>query len=89
MKFDPDRIKAIVELKSPTNIKQLQIILGMINYLKRFVPGLAELATSLLKKDVTCLWTAVNENAYVNIKNCMSQAPVLQNFNSKLPVTIQ
>lgn len=92
MKIDPDRIKAIVELKSPTNKKELQIILGMINYLRRFVSGLAELAAplqELLKKDVEWLWTPVHENAFVNIKKCISQAPVLQNFNSNLPVTIQ
>lgn len=92
MKIDPDRIKAIVELKSPNTKKELQIILGMINYLRRFVPGLADMAAplqALLKKDVEWLWTKVHENTFVNIKKCISQAPVLQNFNSNLPVTIQ
>lgn len=92
IKIDPDRIKAIVELKSPKNKKELQIILGMINYLRRFVPGLAEMAAplqTLLKKDIEWLWTSIHENAFTEIKNCISQAPVLQNFNSDLPVTIQ
>lgn len=92
MKIDPDRIKAIVDLKSPKNKKELQIILGMINYLRRFVTGLAEMAAPLqmlLKKDMEWLWTQVHENVFVGIKNCISKAPVLQNFNSKLPVTIQ
>lgn len=92
MRIDPDRIKAIVSLKSPKTKKELQIILGMINYLRRFVAGLAEMATplqTLLKKDIEWLWTQVHENAFIQIKNCISKAPVLQNFNSNLTVTIQ
>lgn len=92
MKIDSDRIKAILELKSPNNKKELQIILGMINYLRRFVPGLANMAAPLqllLRKDIEWLWTQVHENAFNSIKNNISQAPVLQNFNSNLEITIQ
>uniref|UniRef100_A0A2A4J5K1 RNA-directed DNA polymerase n=1 Tax=Heliothis virescens TaxID=7102 RepID=A0A2A4J5K1_HELVI len=92
MKIDPDRIKAIVELKSPKNKKELQIILGMINYLRRFVSSLAEIAAPLqvlLKNDVEWLWTHVHEKTLNDLKLAISQAPVLQNFNSNLPITIQ
>ncbi|KAL4092419.1 hypothetical protein QTP88_026920 [Uroleucon formosanum] len=36
---DPERIKIIKELSSPTNKKQLQSFLGMINYLRAFIPN--------------------------------------------------
>lgn len=47
MQIDPDRIKAIKSIKSPTKVKELQIFLGMVNYLRRFVPKLAEIAAPL------------------------------------------
>lgn len=92
MKIDPERVNAIINMKSPNNKKELQIFLGMVNYLRKFIPHLANIASPLqllLKKDVGWLWTEVHENVYTNIKNKISTAPVLQNFDNKLPITIQ
>lgn len=92
MKIDPDRVKAIVNIKGPNNKKELQIFLGMINYLRKFVPNLADIAAPLqllLKKNVDWIWTIVHETAFDNIKKKISEAPILQNFNTKLPIVIQ
>jgi hypothetical protein len=92
MKIDPDRVNAIINMKSPNNKKELQTFLGMVNYLRKFIPHMADIASPLqllLKKDVTWLWTDIHENVYKNIKNKLTEAPTLQNFNPKLPVVIQ
>lgn len=92
MQIDPDRVSAITSMKSPTNKKELQIFLGMVNYLRKFIPHLADVASPLqllLKKNVEWLWTSVHEDVYSKIKNKISKAPVLQNFNDNLPITIQ
>lgn len=92
MKIDPDRVEAILKIKSPNNKKELQIFLGMINYLRQFVPNLANIASPLqllLKKSVDWLWTCVHETAFNSIKKKISEAPVLQNFNPDLPIVIQ
>lgn len=60
----------------------MQVILGMINYLRRFVPGLAEMTAPmqmLIKKQTEWLWTQKHENNFVKIKNCVSR-PYLFNF---------
>ncbi|VVC37220.1 Hypothetical protein CINCED_3A024105 [Cinara cedri] len=47
-------IKAILELKSSTNLKKLQSVLGMVNYLRAFIPNMADIVEpmrALLKKD--------------------------------------
>jgi len=44
---DPDRIQSIQNLKEPTNIKELQSILGMVNYLRDFIPNMSEISSSL------------------------------------------
>jgi len=40
---DPDRVKSIIQLNTPQNIKQLQSFLGMVNYLRLFIPNISEL----------------------------------------------
>lgn len=55
MKPDAERIKALEAIKNPTNVKELQRILGMLNYLRRFIPNYSEITGplyELLKKDV-------------------------------------
>ena len=36
-----ERIKAIVDLSAPINVTELRIVIGMINYLGRFIPDLS------------------------------------------------
>ena len=36
----PDKVKAIQDLPAPHNVPELRQVLGMINYLGRFLPNL-------------------------------------------------
>jgi hypothetical protein len=59
IKIDPSRIEAIQKLEHPRNIKELQSFIGKINFLRRFIPNLAELLrniTNMLKKDTKIKW---------------------------------
>lgn len=59
MKPDPSKVGAVKHITPPNNKKELQTILGMITYLTKFTPQLAELTAplrELLKKDNTFLW---------------------------------
>lgn len=92
MKIDPERVSAITNMKSPNNKKELQVFLGMVNYLRKFIPNMANIALPLqllLKKDVGWLWTETHDNVFRNIKDKISKAPILQNFNVRLPIVIQ
>jgi hypothetical protein len=54
IKIDPNKIEAIQKLEHPRNIKELQSFIGKINFLRRFIPNLAEILrniTNILKKD--------------------------------------
>eukprot|EP00253_Pinus_taeda_P008545 PITA_08545 len=60
IRIDPDRIQAILQVPHPRNIKELQAFLGKINFLRRFIPNLAELIrllNNMLKKDAKFKWT--------------------------------
>ena len=41
IKIDPKRIKSILQITHPRNIKELQSFIGKINFLRRFIPNLA------------------------------------------------
>lgn len=43
IRIDPSRIEAILQIKHPRNIKELQAFLGKINFLRRFISNLVEL----------------------------------------------
>lgn len=53
MKPDPSRLDAIMKLKNPTKT-ELQCLLGMINYLRDFIPmsSLTQPLRQLLKKNI-------------------------------------
>ena len=55
---DPAKIEAIKSLDIPKNKNDLQRLLGMVNYLRNFIPNLSSIISpirDLLKKDVKCV----------------------------------
>lgn len=92
MRPDPDRVKAIIDLKEPRNKLELQRVLGMLNYLRRFVPKFSDKTASLrelLKLNVEWQWLELHTKAFIHLKNLISNAPVLGIFDSNKPITIQ
>lgn len=89
---DPERVKSIVELKIPQNIKQLQSFLGMVNYLRLFIPNMSELVEplrSLLRKDSVWSWGKNCDIAFNKLKSVLTELPTLGNYNAKDVFTIQ
>ena len=48
IKVDEDRIKAIIEMKTPENKDELLTMLGMVAYVGRYIPNLSE-ANAILR----------------------------------------
>jgi len=60
IRIDPARIEAILQIPHPRNVKELQVFLEKINFLRRFISNLAELIrlpNNMLKKDSKVKWT--------------------------------
>ena len=56
---DEEKIKAIQEMKAPTNVKEVQKFIRKLGYIRRFVPALGELLgplRPLLKEKNTFAW---------------------------------
>ena len=59
VKASPNKVSAVRNMDPPTNRSELETFLGMINYLSKFCPNLAELTSPLrrlLAKDVEFAW---------------------------------
>jgi hypothetical protein len=47
LNVDPKKIEAITEIPAPTDRHGVQRLLGMINYMQKFAPGLSELTAPI------------------------------------------
>ena len=87
-----DRVEAIQELQNPNSKKELQKFLGIINYVRNFVPCFAEVTAplrELLKKDVVFQWSDKHSNAVNKVKELLVSPPILASFDSNKELTIQ
>ncbi|KAK2713261.1 hypothetical protein QYM36_009211 [Artemia franciscana] len=78
IKADPEKTKAIANMPAPESHEQLQVLLGMYNYLARYIPNLSTLNHPLreLSKSKTYDWTTQHENARKQI-----QASICKNLS--------
>ena len=87
-----DEISAITAMPSPTNRKQVQSFIGMINYLSNFSPRLSELAEPIRELSQDKLpfnWGLEHQQAFTQMKNEISSLPVLTYYNPKKQTTLQ
>ena len=81
IKPNPEKIKAIVELPRPTNILGLQSFLGLVAFVRKFIPNCSKLIaplTALLKKGVKFEWNFEREKNFEELKKRLTSAPLLQ-----------
>ena len=77
---NPKIVSTIGNWKSPTNVKEVQQLLGLCNYYRRFIHKFSERAASLAhltKKGVTFDWTVHNEESFQFLKQALCQSPIL------------
>ena len=79
-----DKLKSIQNINAPTNVKELQSLLGIITYLNRFSSRLAELTSplrELTKKNVHFAWEKSHQRALDAIKKELCSAQVLSFYD--------
>ena len=88
LKLDPEKIKAIVDMKPTQSIQTLQSFNGMLNYLKRFSPIITE-HLRLQKYDTVWAWESEQQIAFEKIKTALTTLPVLTYFDKDKDHIIQ
>lgn len=74
------KVEAVFNCKVPTNLKELRLFLGMVNYSHKFMDNYAEISKPLLyllKKDTEWSWGKEQTDAMKELKVRLTQAPCL------------
>ncbi|CAI7879196.1 unnamed protein product [Closterium sp. NIES-54] len=91
VEIDPKKLDTVKPWHPPTNITELQIFLGFVNYVRRFVPDMARLTaplTDLLRKGVTFTWGGKEHAAFSTLKNVLCSPPVLRIVDPHRPFEV-
>jgi hypothetical protein len=75
-------ISAIDNIKAPSNKKELQSLIGKINFIRRFISNLSERIQPFtpflkLKVDLKFIWEEEQQKALDNVKQYLKSSPVL------------
>ena len=80
IKVNPDQIEAMKRLRSPSNPKEVQVLIGMLAALNRFISKFSDRCRpfyQFLKKWKGFQWDDKCEKAFQNLKEYLVQAPML------------
>ena len=89
---DPEKIKALSEMPRPSNVKDIQRLLGMVNFLAPFIPNMSQVTSplrNLIKKEIQWHWGPEHEKSIQDITEILGKDPVLKLFDPKEKATIQ
>ena len=87
MQPDPVKVEALSQLAPPTNVTEVQSLLGMLNFCARLVPNFSTLTApmrQLLRKDALFQWTTKQQSAFDTIVQWLQTEPVLSYFDTNL-----
>ena len=79
LRADAEKVRAIVEMPTPTDKIGIQRLLGMVNSVSKFIPNLSDLTTplrTLLHQDVLWHWEKQQETSFKAIKELLILSPV-------------
>lgn len=78
---EPEKVKVITNLKPPTNVKEVQRVLGHVGWYRELIPNYATITlpiTKLQQKHHKFEWTRACEVAFGLLKEKLSTYPVLR-----------
>ena len=87
-----NKVTAITKMSAPTNKKQVQSFIGMINYLSKFSARLSEIAEpiqEMAKDKVPFNWGPEHQSAFTQVKQYIISTPILAYYNPKKQTVLQ
>ncbi|CAK8685059.1 unnamed protein product [Clavelina lepadiformis] len=89
---DPAKIEAIQRMPSPEDVSGVKRFCGMVQYLARFLPNLAndlEPLRKLTRKNEKWKWSEECENAMNKVKEKLCETPILTFFDQRKDLILQ
>jgi len=88
---NPDKYAAIIEMRNPKNLKEIQRLVGRLTSLVRFLPKLTEkikLILKIMKKQTIDKWDDRCEEAFQEVKAMISSPPIMSRPVGELPLQL-
>jgi hypothetical protein len=95
LRMHPEKAEGIVKWPRPTNVKEVQQLLGLWTFYRRFVPGYAAIVapiTDLLRgKSKNIKWAEAQEAAFlkITILRVSSKTPILRHYDPNRPALVE
>lgn len=86
--MDPNKVRAITQYPTPTDVTSLRRFLGLTNYYRRYIKDYSLIAApllELLKQNTPFSWSIYAQRSFERLKNCLATAPILGYPNFRLP----
>ena len=83
---DPSKVDAIVNMPRPADVQGVRRILGMTNYLAKFLPKLSDVSQplrQLTRKEHVFTWSHIHDKAFDDIKKLVSNPLLLKYYSLK------
>ena len=78
LRADPEKIEAITNMSAPKNVSKVKSLLGMAQYVSRYVP---EPLRALTKKETPWQWSTEQQHAFDKLKDSLTKSHVMSYFN--------
>ena len=88
---NPKKVEAIRNLEPPKDKTELRRVMGMINYLGRYVENLSTIISpmsDLLKDDTAFYWGPDKNSAFEKVKSLLTEAPTLTFYKRNNPIVV-
>lgn len=85
------KIEAVTQFKTPTNVHEVRQFIGLASYFRKFIKNFARVAqpiTKLTKNAVSWHWDKPQEDAFISLKQVLTEEPVLSLYNSTLETQV-
>ncbi|RUS68938.1 hypothetical protein EGW08_023301 [Elysia chlorotica] len=92
IKTDPEKVRAIRDFPPPTCLTEVRRLLGMAQYLSRYIRHLTDdlhPIHNLTKKNVPFLWSESQEKAFLAIKSKIVDSPCLVIYDPHKELTLE
>ena len=86
-----EKVRAIKDAPTPTNISQLRSYLGLFNFYRKFIPKAATLLeplNHLLRSSNAWKWSTEQEDAFQKSKDALIRSEALVHFDPEKPIVL-
>ena len=91
LKPDAEKVAAVQQMPEPQSKEDLRRFLGMINYLAKFIPGLADrsrILRELLKEKHEWTWQPQHQKCFDELRTACASEPTLAYYDVNKSVTL-